>query len=441
MKAYDVIIAGGGTSGVIAAVSAAREGLKTLLIERLSALGGTQTFALVTPYMNACMPQKKFINSAIGEEIRQEEIRRGFGKTDFFDPEMLKVILEEKVLESGAEILYETVVTGVNCHGRTIQKISVFNSDGMGEFGAKMFIDCTGDAQLAKMSGVRVMSGNKDGFNQSASLRFEMANVDIPRLADFLREGGQKYLLKEPTVSFCNVNAGCAQAFLDKIQYARETGMLTDTEASHIQWFSVPGCPGKINFNCPETGSGKRISSAAERTKRYIQGRKSVLRVAEFFKKEIPGFENAYISQIAPMLGVRESERICAEYNYTVLDAVKNRRFPDAILKSAYPIDVHGGTKEIGQKVEYEPCAPEERYFEFPYRSLIPVELDNLLVCGRCAGCDFMTQSALRIQVTCQAMGEAAGIASAIAIRECIAAKEVDGVRVREQMRRRGSMI
>lgn len=441
MKDYDVIIAGGGTAGAVAAISAGRAGLNTLVIEPLTALGGTQTFGLVTPLMEPRVPGCEFVSSAIGEEIRKELETSGNCSWMWFDPCMLKVVLENKVLESGAEILYETSVIDADCENGTIKELKIFNSDGIQSIRAKRYIDCTGDADVAKMAGAEIVSGNKDGINQSASLRFEMANVDIKHLCEYLRSTGQIRDTEEPRVQINSVDRDFSKDIKIKALKACEEGRLEAIETTHLQMFSVPGRPGAINFNSPETGAGKHISSAAEKTKRLIQGRKSIMRLAAFMKAEIPGFENAYISEIAPMLGIRESERIKAVYDYTFKDVANHNRFSDAIFKSAYPIDVHGAARDSGVSVEYAPCEPSERYFEYPYRSIIPQGLKNLLVCGRCAGADFYSQSALRVQFSCQAMGEAAGIASKLSISENKPFDEIDGSKVRLEMRKRGSML
>lgn len=436
---YDVIIAGGGTAGAVAAISAARTGLKVLVVEGMSALGGTQTFSLVTPYMEQSLKDKDFVNSSISEEILDSLRTSGHCEKTWFDPEYLKLVLEDKVIEAGAEILYDTSVIDAEAADGQISKIKIYNSDGIGELEAKRFIDCTGDADLAKMCGVSVTSGNREGVSQSASLRFEMSNVNLKKMSDYLKSTNQTFCLDEPLIEICNINPACSKDFIDKANRAVADGRLTEIEASHLQMFSVPGRPGTINFNCPEAGVGKRISSAAEKTRRYIIGRKSIMRVAQFMKDEIPGFENAYVGMVAPMLGIRESERIVAEYEYTIQDIVSYKRFDDAILRSAYPVDVHGAASEMDIDLEYPPCEPDEQYFEYPYRSLIPKNIKNLLVCGRCSGCDFYSQSALRIQLSCQAMGEAAGIAAYLAIESDLSFAEVDGVKIREIMRVRGS--
>ena len=439
-KDYDFIVAGGGTAGAIAAVSAARLGLKTLVIEKLTGLGGTQTFSLVTPYMSMCIDGPEFINSAVAEEIRLELQKRGHADGLWFDPEMQKSVLEEAVLASGAEILYDTAVIGAEVVDRKIREISIFNSDGISALSAKVFADCTGDAQLSKFCGVRMMSGNEEGINQSASLRFELANVDLALTGKYLKETGQKRETELPFVTFCKGNEEQSPVLIEVIEQAVKDGELTPLEASHIQFFSVPGCPNKAAMNCPETGAVAHVSSAEEKTRMVIRGRNSVLHITEFFKKHVPGFENCYVGQVSSLLGIRESEHIYAEYDFTYEDAVMQRRFPDAILRTNYSIDVHGGAKHLTD-VKFEEAPDGKKYMEYPYRSLIPKETDNLLVAGRCAGCDFLTQASLRIQKTCQAMGEAAGIAAKLAIDERLPMNRVDGVRVREIMRERGSML
>lgn len=431
---FDILIAGGGTAGAVAAISAARNGMKVLVAEKMTALGGSQTFGMVTPFMDSRVPQKGYVASAVGEEIRREMVRRGYCEGQWFDPGMMKAVLEEKVLEAGAEILYETDVIGIRKEGKRILSADIFNSDGIGIVTAEVYADCTGDAMLAKMAGLELMSGNRDGINQSASLRFEMANVDVKKFAAYLKKWNQPWGTEEPMVQTCSAGLECCRDFREKIGKAVEEGRLDRVEGSHIQMFSVPGRPGIINFNCPETGAGRRVSSAAEKTRRLIAGRKSILRIARFMKEEIPGFEDACLNDIAAMLGIRESERIYAEYEYGINDILCRRRFEDAIFKSAYPVDVHGASTDLDCKLEYVSCPPKEAYFEYPYRALVPKGIDNLLVCGRCAGCDFYSHSAVRVQFSCQAMGEAAGFAAKLATENGIPFREVDGVKVRKMM-------
>ena len=437
---YDVIVTGGGTAGVIAAVSAAREGLKTLLIESFGALGGTQTFSLVTPYMEHCIPGYDAVCSAIGDEVSTRMKELGFIEWKWFDPTMLKIVYEDMALESGVEILYySTVVDTVKCDGK-LQSVIVHNNDGFTAFFAKYFIDCTGDADIAISAGCSYTSGDDNGVNQSASLRFEMANVDLDKTTEYLKATGQKRWLEYPLLQICSLNDSYSADFRENLKKAVQKGELTEMDISHIQMFSVPGKKGAINFNCPETGAFKDIISTKSLTERAIYGKKAIKRISDFMKKYVPGFEEAYISQISPMVGIRESNRIDAEYQVLYTDLIQYKKFPDAILRSNYPMDVHGGTdKELPYNKD---ISDDEKYYEMPYRSLVPKGIDNLLVCGRCAGFDFLSESALRIQLSCYAMGEAAGIAVKLAIdKGGLKCKEVDGVEVRNKMAQRGAML
>lgn len=130
-----------------------------------------------------------------------------------------------------------------------------------------------------------------------------------------------------------------------------------------------------------------------------------------------------------------------AEYEYVIEDITTRQRFKDAILRSNYPVDVHGAASEQNAPLHFRQVEPEEEYFEYPYRSIVPKGVNNLLVCGRCAGMDFYSQAALRVQFSCQAMGEAAGIAAKLAVDGSVPFAEVNGAKVRMIMRERGSMV
>lgn len=438
---YDVLIAGGGTSGVIAGISAAREGLKVLVIERMNALGGTQTFSLVTPLMEPGIPGKEAVSSSIGEEIRQKMINKGHCDWMWFDPEMLKFVLEDVLIESGAEVIYQSEVIDIIKDGQEIKAAIIYTGTDFVAVEARCFIDCTGDADMAIQAGCKYHSGNSKGTNQSASLRFEMSGVDIEKVSEYLKRTEQKIWLEYPKLQLCSVDGGMSEDFKMRAKNACTGGELTPLDISHLQMFSVPGRKDTINFNCPEIGADKNVIEAMNLTKRMIEGRKAIERIAGFMKNEIPGFENAYISNTASMAGIRESNRIDAEYQCTSEDIVNYHKFNDGILMSNYKIDIHGASEELGRSISYKDIPESEMYFELPYRSIVAKGVDNLLVCGRCAGMDFYAQSALRVQFCCQAMGEAAGIAAAAVIKNNISCREVDGTKVRNIMKERGASL
>ena len=429
---YDVIVAGGGTSGAIAAISAAMEGLSVLVVEANGCLGGLSTAGLVSPVM-----ANRITDYPIGKLNRSDTLRRELallmdelGDYDdshkiTFNPINLSVALETLLTRHGGEVLFHTTLTDVIMEESRITHVLIYNKGGISAAAAKVFIDCTGDADLCVMAGVPTFSGNSEGVNQNISLRFEMAGVDIPRYDAFMKE------LYE--------SEGGRYAFMRK-KY--EEGYIREQDIYHFQTFPIPGKPNCLAFNCPELGRASNVIDPFYMSRQQIEGRRAVLMLAKFCKECIDGFENAFITQISPMLGIRDSRRIQAEYMLTSADIHSYRKFRDGIAVSNYPLDAHG-EKDYGIGTDtYKTDTPEEeRYYEIPMRSLIPVGVDNLLCAGRCAGTDFFAQSTTRIQHTCHYMGEAVGIAAKIAIEEDRPIREINGARVRCEMAKRGDLL
>ena len=191
-----------------------------------------------------------------------------------------------------------------------------------------------------------------------------------------------------------------------------------------------------MNFNCPELTTKENVVDAEFMTQKQLEGKKAIMRLRKFLRDYIPGFENAYITSIAQLVGFRESRRIEAEYMLTIEDVLTYRKFPDGIAASHYPVDVHG-VDDVSLGLKYQHDVPaDEQYWEVPFRVMIPKTLDNVLTAGRCAGMDFRAQSAARIQPTCRSMGEAAGIAAAMAVKnEAVRFNEIDGTAVRRSIR------
>lgn len=438
---YDVVVVGGGTAGAVAAISAGREGLKTLVVEQFGCLGGSQTVGLVTPMMHNHIEGNPY-SSAIDEEICDRMIYYGYGYKDaggnkgWFDPQMLKLVLEEMVVEAGCEILYHTSMVDVIKEGQKIKAIVLHNKDGLFAVEAKVFIDCTGDADVVYYAALPCDMGNEEGINQAVSLRFQMTNVDCKRFGEYLESLGQKEATQYPYIHTAVVKGGSwplNRIFEEKV----EEGILTEQDLNYFQVFSVPGRPRDLAFNCPELGGTKNVIDGRYTSRKQIEGKKAILRLVRFLKEYIPGFENAYICDIAAMVGVRESRRAETEYVLMAEDVLNYRKFEDGIARTNYPVDIHG----YSGKLECASQEVAEKYYEIPYRSLVVKGVDNLLVAGRCIGADFVAQSSLRVQQTCRAMGEAAGIAAKLAIQKNVPCRDVDGREVRDVMRRRGGKL
>ena len=438
----DVCVVGGGAAGTAAAVSAARNGARTLLIERSIVLGGLATLGCVYP----CMPT--FIDgsdtSYITELNQRMEQRQGARArndvvTDFFygggqglyAAESLTLVYEELCAEAGADILYETTLVGAVVEQGSITECIVQTVEGLGKIRAKTFIDATGDALLSRLAGVRTEKGSEQtGRNQPMSLRFEMAGVDVNKVCDFFTDTLKDQRMEPPLLKRLKEDVAAGKApFMEfaKIkeneaffQQGVKEGKLTEDDILYIQGFSVTGKPDTMAMNCPEMPPLLfSATDAASRSKAIMFGRRMMHRIAAFLVSDVPGFEKAYISREAGMLGTRETWRIRGKYYLIAEDYWGGHHFPDAVCRTAYPIDIHDVKLNFGKKLK------KGEYYEIPYRALVPEEISNLIVAGRCISGSFAAQASFRIQPTCMSMGEAAGIAAAWGLLHGMAANDV----------------
>ena len=423
---YDVIVAGGGTAGSVAAIAAAREGAKTLCIEQFGALGGTTTFAQVTPVLGHVLGGRKLV-LGIHQEISERLEAAGSNGTRH-DPERLKFVLEDLALEAGVELLYHTFVTGAVVEDGVLRAVEIHNKSGRRVISAGAFIDATGDADLAALAGSPYMSGRpEDGLNQSASLRFAMGGVDFQALAAWLEERGMAVRL--PDIAFGFVRGYHKDHWMNQlIDRAEADGVFSPGEGGYIQFFSVPGRPGELFFNCPRVMK-VNCARAEDLTYAQIHGRRMILQILEFCRRYMAGFENAYIAWIAPMVGVRETRRIIGEYIFSGDDVLTGAKFDDAAARSAYPIDIHFPDRE-GVVLK---SPPQGDFYEIPYRCMLPVRPDGLLVAGRCISATFEGQSAMRVVGPVRALGQAAGVAAAWAARDNVPPRRLDAAALRKR--------
>jgi hypothetical protein len=410
---YDVIVCGGGTAGAVAAIKAARLGAKTLVIEQNSGLGGTQTFAWVTPMMpNYLGPEQlcKGMNLEIQERHAQKvgpaEIEHG---QVWYDPITLALVLEEMADEAGLHRLYNASLMGADTQEdggfKRIATIHVFTKAGRLALQAAQYVDATGDADLVALAGGQTESGDSSGVNQPMTLRFTVANADLAAIRDFFGAHAQPSTERFVHVGFAEAKES---PIAHLVQAAIQDGVLQPTDLGYFQFFTIHGRRGELAFNCPRL-SGYSPLDPFDVSCALAEGRKAIARVHRFCKKYLPGFEASYISVIAPMIGNRESRRVVGEYVLTEEDHQHCRKFSDAIARNRYPIDIHLAKGGIELRK-----LPDDDYHEIPYRCLIPKGLENVLVAGRCLSATFAAQSSVRIQPVCRAMGEAAGAAAAL---------------------------
>lgn len=440
---HEVIVVGGGTGGVTAAIASARQGVNTLLVEQFGYLGGSQTAALVTPMMGIA-PSGSSSIGGINEEIRQRLLASGdaaeqaSGINGWFNPEMLKYVLEDLCLEAGVQLRYHTTLCDVIQDGNVVKGLVVQSKSGRQALLAERVIDATADADIAVMAGAPYESGRKsDGMNQAMSLRFNMGGVDFDRLCAFLNEKDPSQKRQWPFVEFAHTwDREWPISYL--FHQAVKEGVIEESDGVYFQVFSMPGRPGELSFNCPRIMDRVKGHSVDDLTRAQIIGRQKIRRLAQFCRKYLPGFEEAYIAQTAAMVGVRETRRIVGEYVFSGEDVARAAKFPDAIASGNYPMDVHNPKGKAS--VEFGNIRPGE-YYEIPYRCLIPQRVDNLLVVGRCISTTFEGQSAMRVQGIIRTLGEAAGYAMALSVKEQISPRQVEVEKVRSLLRSNGVAI
>ena len=434
----DVCVVGGGPAGTAAAVTAARNGASVVLIEQGTVLGGLQTQGLVYPAMptrifNSDTPyiadlNKRFAMHGINVSFTEEPKYANGGDAREYTPELLAFIYDELCADYKVNVLYNATLIGANTTGGKITAAIVHTVEGLSKIEANIFIDATGDAALSRFVGVPSVRGSEHtGRNQKMSFRFEMGGVEEMKVYKFfvkkLKDGWCES--KPPEFEFAKTT------HTEKFYYEGiQRGEVTKDDVAYIQAFTILGKPGTMSMNCPEVSPFLYSStSALDRSKAIQQCRIMIRRLANFFKKNIPGFKKAYISREASMLGVRESWRIRGKYYMTGEDYFNAQKFPDAICRSAYPIDIHDESLNLEK-----PLANGE-FYEIPYRALITNEFSNLLVVGRCISANFAAQASVRIQPTCMSMGEAAGIAAAYGLKNNIAVNNIDWANLPAEIR------
>ena len=424
----DICVVGGGAAGTAAAISAARKGAKVVLVERGISLGGLATQGCVFP----CMPTftsgsdtPYIIDLNKRMEIQGAPLDLGIETNTYYGggkgqyvPEYLTLVYDEMCAEAGVDILYNASLVGTVTEGGKITACVVQTAEGLAKIQAKVFVDGTGDALLSRFAGVPAEKGSeKTGRNQPMSLRFEMGGIDVGKVYRFFRNdlkddygkdfwGLAENALKEKRPPFFEFSKWKKSEKFFHEGVAK--GELTEDDILYIQAFSIPGKPTVMSMNCPEMPPLSFSSTDAVSASKAVSfGRQMMRHLASFFIKNLPGFEKAYISREASMIGVRESWRIRGKYYMDVEDYLKAHHFPDAVCRTAYPVDIHDVKLDLFKKLE------KGQYYEIPYRALVTNEIANLLVVGRCASGSFAAQASFRIQPTCMSMGEAAGTAAA----------------------------
>lgn len=428
MNKYDVIVVGGGTAGCAAAYTAGKLGLKTLLIEKNIHLGGTITSALVVPAMKSGEHQinTDFYNDLIAELHNIGGQATYQNNPGWFNPELTKIALDNLMVKANVEVFFDTHIRDIVIENREVKaviiskemlsvcndKIEEQNKNLLVSIETRYIIDATGNCEIGKLCGCEFLE--KQDEQQPVSLRFMMGGVDVPHFAVWLKnyDNDRNVTTVEDVNGFIHLSTAYTWdkdkkwALAPLFEHAVQTGVLKDHDRNYFQIFTVAGMPSTIAFNCPRIIDYTETLQVANMSKALLLARRNIFRLANFCRIYFPGFENAYISNIADMLGVRVSRRIKGKYVYTLEDVKSGKTFENPVVVSNYPVDVHSEKRD-------KSTLQTVKDYTLPIESLMSADIDNLFVAGRCISADFMAQGALRVQASCFSMGE--GVAKYIA--------------------------
>ena len=406
---YDVVVLGGGPAGVFAAIAAAREGAKVALVERFGFLGGMATAGLVMPLSVFTYQNKRVIGGIPWQFLERLEamgggyIEKPLGNVAF-DPELYKLCMQRMVLEAGVELYMNSYLTGAQvANNGAIECVVIENKNGSEALESKVFIDCTGDADLAAMAGVEMQPMNGEPL-QPLSTYFILAGVDTssPIVFEAMHHNKQ------------GENCHC----LPIRNYLIDNAERLNIPEFGGPWFCTTLHEGCVGVNMTRTAADacdNRDYTAAE-----CRLREDVYRMAAILRENFAEFKDCYVASVATQAGIRETRRIKGVHTMTAEEYMSGYKYEDSISRGAHPIDIHA-TKGSSQVTHFL-----EQAAYVPYRALIAENFPNLLVAGRCISADRKAFASMRVQASCMGTGQAAGVAAAMAAKGSCAVQDVD---------------
>ena len=404
----DVLVLGSGPSGFAAAYSAAKNGAKVTLVEQCGDIGGISTSGLMSHWTGTC-----------GSPLYHEILRRSAEKNDFksdnptlIDPEKLKTLYFEMLDEVGARILLYTFAYDAICDGDRVLGATVVNKSGMTDIYAKITVDATGDGDIAARAGAEFVLGREsDNQMQPATLMFKVGGVDCDRAA----------FLPSFETTYQTENGELQALAKQHIPYP----------AGHILTYRTT-LPGVVTCNMTNA-VGIDGTNADDLTKATITCRKQIDDIIKYLRKFVPGYENCFIISSASLIGVRETRHFKGKYTLNEQDILEAKVFPDYVVKDAhFNFDVHNitgaGLDETGVQHGFK----QTEGYTVPYRCLLPEIKENLLLCGRNISGTHIAHSNFRAMPICVGIGEAAGVAAALAVKQACRLADVDSKDIRK---------
>ncbi|WP_372637667.1 FAD-dependent oxidoreductase [Cohnella sp.] len=432
----DVVVVGGGPAGVVAAIAAGRQGAKTILAERYGFVGGMSTAAMVYPWMTFHADSGEQVIRGIAQEIVDRLIEQGGSPGHLRDtvgfvhtvtpyhPEIYQVVAMDMLREAGVKLYLHSFVDEVDAADGTIRSVRITTKSGKIELAGRVFVDASGDADVAYLSGTPTLQG-RDGDLQSQpmTMKFRMRGVDLEQVKAYMIANPDNFYKKTPIAELQDLPLTGVCGFYSQW---KESGVPINRD--QVLFFTGPA-DDEVLINCTRV-QGLDGTNVEDLTRAEEEGRKQVLMMAEFLKRDVPGFARASVSAVGTQIGIRETRRIVGLYSLTKEDVVAGRKFEDAIARSGYPIDIHDPS---GKGVTASWIAGDGTY-DIPYRCLVPQGTRNLLAAGRCISTTHEALATTRLTPSCMATGQAAGTAAALASLGGVTPSELNVARVREAL-------
>jgi hypothetical protein len=419
----DVLVVGGGAAGCLAATAAARKGKKVLLVEAMSALGGSRTWMGVDSFNGIYSPGETTYQlvGGISYEVAEKLLAQGgaflrqntfgSGPVVTYEIEKLKILYEDLVIRAGGQVLFYSNAVDVERKDGRIASVILCNKSGLKRVKAQIVIDASGDLDIGAQAGEDYeLAGEHDNPVQSLTLIFYMANVDNEKAFSISQEERTRIMQQAHESG--------------KYQLTRIGGSIHPTPH-----------PGFVHANLTRIPNINAVDPFAM-TAAEIEGRKQVQEYVRFLINEYPGFENAYLASTACGIGVRETRRLKGKYVLTGDDVRKGAKFEDAVACCSAPIEDH----TAGKNVQWQ-YLESGNYYQIPYRSLLPVKNRNLIVAGRCLSATHDGQASARNSAQCMAMGEAAGLAAALCSESGKYPDELDMNSFKKELTDQGALL